>query len=153
MKHRTKQRIKRLLPKIGKWSLWIAIAASLLFITINSYIRLHNGEPVQDVDGRKYAPVVSELIWMTVAGVALVFGLKFFTKLKVVYVLLIAIGLLVLIGLFGYWSFSYTHQDPVEGFLTVGVIVGSVSLFTAIALWYERYARRNKKKKEVLNNL
>ena len=147
MKKRTKQKIKKLLPKIGKWALWFAIGASLIFITVSSFIRLHNGDSVQDVGGRKYIPVVSELIWMLVAGIFLLVGLRFLAKVKLVYIILLAIILLAVTVLLGYWSFIYTHQDPVEGFLTVFIILGSVSLVTGIALWYERYARRRKKNK------
>jgi hypothetical protein len=146
MKKISKQRIKKLLPKIGRWSLWIGLATFMLFVSIQSYIALHGGASVQEVDGRKYTPVVNELLLVIIVAVVLLFALKLFTNLKLVYLVLIGTILFGLIGWFGLWSFNYTKQDPVEGFITVLLIIGSVSLITAMALLYERHVKLKRKK-------
>lgn len=146
MKKRAKSKIKKLLPKIGMWSLWAGIAALCAYASIHSFVSLHDGAPIRDVGGRKYAPVLNELLLMMGAAIFLLFLLKITTKLKTAYLVAIGIVLFGCIGWFGYWAFGYTHQNPTEGFLTLLIIVGAVSLVTAIALWREWYVRRRSKR-------
>ena len=78
---------------------------------------------------------------MTGVVIFFLFLLKVTIKLKNLYIVLIGIILFGLIGWFGYWAFNFTRQDPTEGFLTILVMIGSISLITAIALAYESYVR------------
>lgn len=145
MNKKKRSKSKKLLYKITPWLIWVGLAGLMLFITIRSFISLHNGASVQDVDSRKYLPVVSELVWMFVAAVVLLLFLKFFVKIKTMCVALVGVALLGFITWFGFWAFEYTHQDSASGFLTVSVIVGSVALITALALGYEAYKRKKRK--------
>jgi len=147
MKKRTRQKIKSFFKK--KRTVIYGIALCILFIltSINSFVSLHNGASVREVGGHKYSPVVSEILFMIIVGIGIVTALKLLTKLKFIYLALISVTILLLIVWFGVWAFKYTHIDPVEGFLTVLIIAGSVSVFTSIGLWYEEYARRQRKRK------
>jgi hypothetical protein len=144
-----KSTINNLIPAIGKWSLWIGLCVLCFYISINSFVNLHEGASIRDVEGRKYSPVLNELVLMTGVSIFLLLLLKVTTKLKMLWIILIGIIVFSLIGWFGYWAFNFTHQNPVEGFLTVLILIGSISLVTALALWYESYARskRNKSNK------
>lgn len=146
MKKRTLNKIKKLIPKIGNWSLWIGLGVFSIYISVHSFISLHNGASVRDISGRKYAPVISELLLMIGAVIFLLFILKTATKLKMIYIASIGIVLLGLIGWFAYWAFGFTHQDLAEGFLTLSIIIGSISVITAIALWREAHVRRKRDK-------
>ena len=146
MKKRTKNKIKKLLPKIGKWSLVIGLALLSIYLSVHSFLSLHNGASIQDVDGHKYVPVLSELLLIIVVVLFMLFILKITTELKTIYIVLLGMILLGVIGWFGYWAFDFTRQDPVEGLLKVLIIAGSIALITTIGLWYESYSRRKHKK-------
>lgn len=126
------------------------ISVGMIYFTIVNFERLHNGASVAEVHGRKYIPVVSELIIMVLIAVAFIFALKLLTKLNIYALMFISITLVGLIVLFGLWAFQYTHIDPSEGFVAAAAIISSVGLFTFIMLWYERFARNRKQKKMAL---
>ncbi len=141
MKKRTKQKLKKLFKKIFIWVGWLYIPLSLLCNSLYSFISLHKGASVRDVESHRYAPVLSELLLITVAAIFLLFALKFIAKLKIVYVIAIGLVLFGLIGVFGYWAFNFTRQEPGEGLLTLLIMIGSILLFTVMVLWYESCAR------------
>lgn len=135
------------MPKIGLWLLWAGLAAFIIWHTVSGFIQLHNGASIEDVDGRRYLPVVSEVILMTMASVFLILGLKYLTKLSIVALVMVSVCLLALTLWFGYWAFIFTGQDPVGGFITIAIIIGSVSIITIVALLVEGYRRNHSKKR------
>lgn len=147
MKKRLYRKLRKSFTKNRIPILLTLISAELMYFTVVNFERLHNGASVAEVNGRKYSPVVSELIVMVLISAAFVFALKLLTKFNVYALTFTSFALLGLIVIFGLWAFQYTHIDPKEGFLTVAVIVGSVGLFTFVMLWYERFARSRRKKK------
>lgn len=74
--------MKNLIPKIGKWSLWIGLGVLCAYISIDSFLSLHEGASIRDVGGRKYAPVMNELLLMIGVAIFFLFLLKVTTKLK-----------------------------------------------------------------------
>ena len=148
MKFRTKQKIRKYFKKARSWSSWLSIPLIWVFISTNAFTRLHNGALMEDVAGRKYMPVVSELIMMVLTAVFLLFLLRFGTKLNLLLVALIGFVVFTLIWWFGYWGFMYTRQDPPEGFLEATIIIACLGIFTALLLGYEWYSRRKQKRKK-----
>ncbi len=146
MKKRTKQKIKKLIPKIYFRTLYIIIPVFVIAHAIDSFIRLHNGAPLKDLESRKYSPVDTELLIITIASMLLLGFLKVLVKISLLPFILICIVVFGLIGWFGYWAYEYTLQDPVQGFIELGIIISAVAALMGIMLWYESYKKRDRKK-------